>query len=139
MTHSSPHNLPEEVPLLDILKTKIATVYFYNNLVIVEANEGAVVSYKSSFEMLLKGIQIMKTRPVVYIANRIHSYSVNPTDFKYLEAIPTLKGIAVVHNTEESKVNASYESNFFNKPIQSFGSLEDAYYWAQNLLKAATK
>lgn len=134
MIPNSPLTLPEEIPLLDILKTKIATVYFYENLVIVEANEGVVVSYNSSFEILKKGIQIMKTRPIVYIANRIHSYSVNPTDFKYLEAIPTLKGIALVHYTEESKVNATYEATFFNKPIESFESLEDAYHWAKNIL-----
>lgn len=46
MVSNSLHNLPEEIRLLDILKTKIATVYFYENIVIVEANEGAVVSYK---------------------------------------------------------------------------------------------
>ncbi|HAT64997.1 MAG TPA: hypothetical protein DCS66_10395, partial [Flavobacteriaceae bacterium] len=75
----------------------------------------------------------------VYIANRIHSYSVNPTDFKYLEAVPTLKGIAVVNYTEESKVNTFYESKFFNKPIESFESIEDAYYWAKNILKEVKK
>ena len=139
MVPNSPHNLPEKIPLLDILKSKVATVYFYENVVIVEANEGAIVSYKSSFEMLVKGIQIMKTRPLVYIANRIHSYSVNPTDFKYLEAVPTLKAIAVVNYTEESKVNASYEAKFFNKPIESFESLEDAYYWAKNILNEVKK
>lgn len=139
MAQNSPHNLPEEAPLLDILKTKIGTVYFYENFVIVEANEGALLSYSTSFQILLKGLQIMKNRPLVYIANRINSYSVNPTDFKYLEEVPTLKGIALVHHTEESKVNASYESTFFNKPIESFDSLEDAYYWAQDLLIGAKK
>ncbi len=139
MAQNSPHNLPEEAPLLDILKTKIGTVYFYENFVIVEANEGALLSYSTSFQILLKGLQIMKNRPLVYIANRINSYSVNPTDFKYLESVPTLKGIALVHHTEESKVNAYYESTFFNKPIESFDSLEDAYYWAQNLLEVVKK
>ena len=139
MNTSSPHKFPENPPLLDVLKTKIATVYFYEHLVVFEANEGAVISYSTSIQMLLKGIQIMKNRPLVYIANRINSYSVNPTDFKYLEAVPTLKGIAMVHYSDESKVNAAYEAKFFNKPIESFDSLNEAYYWAQELLGVAKR
>ena len=130
----TPHNFPEKQPLLDILKTKLATIYFYRNLVVVEAKEGATLSYETSLPLLLKGLQIMKNRPLVYITNRIHSYSVNPTDFKYLEAVPTIKGFAFVNYSKETRVNAHYEGSFLKKPFQSFDTIEDAYLWAQTIL-----
>ena len=139
MNQNSPHNFPESDPVLDILETKLATVYFYKNIVVFEAKEGATISYETSLPMLLKGLQIMKNRPLVYIANRVHSYSVNPTDFKYLEAVPTIKGFAFVNYTEETRVNSKYEGTFFKKPFQSFDTLEEAYRWTQSLLQLAKK
>ncbi|MEZ4779853.1 MAG: hypothetical protein R2786_10770 [Flavobacteriaceae bacterium] len=136
---NKPHHFPEKNPLLDILETKLANIYFYQNVVVFEAKEGATISYETSLPMLLKGIQIMKNRPLVYIANRINSYSVNPTDFKYLEAVPTIKGFAFVNYSEESRVNAKYEASFFKKPFQSFDSLEEAYQWTQTLLLETKK
>ncbi|MEZ4859356.1 MAG: hypothetical protein R2781_11155 [Flavobacteriaceae bacterium] len=135
----NPHNLPEDASFLDVLKTKLATVYFYENIVVFEAQEGAIISHETALQILQKGIQIMKLRPLVYISNRIHSYSVNPTDFKYLEAVPTIKGFAFVNYTMESRINAQYEANFFKKPFQSFDSLEEAYHWAKEILATAKK
>lgn len=139
MNQNSPHNLLKNDTLLDILNTKLATIYFYKNIVVFEAKEGVTISYETSLPMLLKGLQVMKNRPLVYIANRIHSYSVNPTDFKYLESIPTLLGVGVVNYTEESKVNFNYERNFFKKPFRSFNSMEEAHQWAQTLLDNVKK
>jgi hypothetical protein len=112
----------------------IGTAYFYNNIIIVEANEGVTISYKTGFSFLLKALQYIGAKPWVYIANRINSYSVNPNDYKYLERIPTLKGIAIVTPTKIGKQSAALEANFFNKDFVVVDDLQSAYNWAIELL-----
>jgi len=134
MKPNKPHNFPDEETLNHILKTDIANIYFYEHIVVVEAHEGVTLSYKTSFEILTKGLKYIGRKPFIYIANRINSYSVNPNDFKYLVNIPTLKGIAIASKKESGRKNAELEKAFSKKPMEIFESIEDAYQWGMNLL-----
>lgn len=134
MNANVPHHLPNSAILQNVLEMDIGTAYFYNNIVVVEAKEGVTISYKTGFSFLVKGLQYMGTKPWVYIANRINSYSVNPNDYKYLEKIPTLRGIAIVTPTDLGKQNAALEANFFNKDFIVLENLSSAYDWATALL-----
>ena len=80
------------------------------------------------------GLKYVGSRPFVYIANRVNSYSVNPNDYVYLEKVPTLKGIAIVTPTELGKKNAELELNFFRKPMEIFDNVSEAYLWGKQLL-----
>ncbi|RFN57934.1 hypothetical protein [Marixanthomonas ophiurae] len=130
----SHHSLPSSAVLKSIFNSEIGTIYFYGNIAIVEANEGVTLSYKNAFPVLVKGLNYLKVSSWVYISNRIHSYSLNPHDYKYLEKIPTLKGISIVYGSEIGKKNAAMESIFFNKPHTSFSTLTEAYNWSKELL-----
>ena len=134
MKLTNPHNFPEEEKLNHFMKTDIADIYFYKNVVVVEALEGVTLSYKTGFEILAKGLKVMGGKPFVYIANRINSYSVNPNDFKYLASIPSLKGIAVASKLESGRKNAELEKIFSKKTFEVFESIEEAYQWALELL-----
>ncbi|WP_339831837.1 hypothetical protein [uncultured Altibacter sp.] len=134
MNATSPHNFPASVPLRHVMETELGMVYFYDNIVVVEAYEGVTVSYSTGFSILIKGLQKLGTRPWVYIANRINSYSVNPNDYKYLEKIPTLQGLVIITPDELGKKNAALEANFFNKPFTVVDDLASAYNFAQGLL-----
>lgn len=134
MSKLNPHNLPEEISLSEILESDIGTIYFYPNLVVVEAKEGVTLSYTTGFSLLVSGLRRLGSRPFVYIANRINSYSVNPNDYIYLEKVPSLKGIAIVTPNEIGKKNAEMELNFFNKPMAIFDSISEAYTWGTQIL-----
>ncbi len=134
MKVKSPHDFPDSATLYNVLETKIGTVYFYKNVVIVEAYEGVTLSYQTAFSILVKGLQNLRAKQWIYIANRINSYSVNPNDYKYLEKIPTLKGIAIVTPNEIGKKNAALEANFFNKPFAVVDDIPSAYNWAKTIL-----
>ena len=129
MKQTSPHNFPAEEVLKHILKTNIADIYFYDHLVVVEAYEGVTLSYKTGFQVLTRGLKYIGKKPFFYIAHRVNSYSINPTDFKHLAKIPTLRGIAIASPLESGKKNAELEKTFFKKPIEIFESIEEAYQW----------
>lgn len=128
------HNLPDDFQLDYAIENEYATVYFYGNLVILEANEGVSFSIKTGISLLIKAIAYLGSKPVVLISNRVNSYSVIPTDYKYLEHVPTLKGIAVVYHSEDTKAAATLEANFFKKPFRLFSDIQGACLWARELL-----
>ena len=136
MLTKNPHNLPDGVELLDTLETELNTVYFYPRMVVSEAREGVTISYKTGFSILLKILRIGSFKKCVYISNRINSYSVNPTDYKYLNKIPSLAAIAIVAPTESARQNAELEKKFFNGKIEVFETILDAYHWTQKMLNA---
>ncbi|MDC8001598.1 hypothetical protein POV26_11160 [Aequorivita todarodis] len=134
MEHIAPHNLPEEFQLKKVLETEIGIIYFYRALVIVEAKEGIVISHKNGLSALLKGLGYLGAKPWVYISNRIHSYSVKPMDYKYLNKVPTLKAMGIVVYNEMARSNAELESTFCKKPFRIFDNLTEAAIWGKTYL-----
>lgn len=134
MNTNNPHKLADNVILKQLLETEIGTIYFYEKVVIVEAIEGVTLSYKTSFSILVKALQITGLKPFVYISNRVNSYSVDPNDYKYLNQIPSLKGIAIVSTLESARKNAALEKSFSKKTMEIFEDISDAYQWAVNRL-----
>jgi len=134
MLRKNPHSLPDNTTLSDVIENEYATVYFYGNITVVEVNEGVTISFKTGISLLLKSLTLLGTKPFIIISNRINSYSVNPTDYKYLERVPSLRGIAIVYHTESSKKAATLEAAFFNKPFELFDNIIDAYTWGEKLL-----
>ncbi|RDK87047.1 hypothetical protein [Marinirhabdus gelatinilytica] len=128
-------HFPENLELRDYFSNEAADVYLYDNFAVVEVKEGTTLSFKNGFSLLLKGLAILGTKPWIYISNRIHSYAVVPTDYKYLNKVPTLKGLAIVNSEKASMTNAHLEENFFKKPFIIVNSLEEAYQWGRNILE----
>ncbi|MDP2686392.1 MAG: hypothetical protein Q8O62_04165 [Aequorivita sp.] len=134
MQKISPHNLPPDFQLKKTLETEIGMIYFYDNIVIVEANEGIVFSYKNGFSVLLKTLNILGTKPWVYISNRVQSYSVKPIDYKYLNKVPSLKAMAIVVYSDIAQNNTALESKFCKKPFGVFQNVSDAVIWGKGFL-----
>lgn len=114
----------------------IGDVYFYENYIITEIKEGVVVNFEKAAELLRLGKEYYGNKiPFVYISNRVHSYSFEPTThFKSTELFPNLKGYAVVtYNAINNKI-AELEQAFLNKPANIFHSLDEAIAWAEKLI-----
>ncbi|OAB78841.1 hypothetical protein [Cochleicola gelatinilyticus] len=121
-----------------IIKSELATVTICKNIVVFEANPDVLVTIKSSISLLTRSLIEVGSRPMVYISHRINNYAVNPIDYKYLERLPNLKGIAVVGYTKMAQESVKLEENFFKKPILSFSTFDEAKIWADQLISKST-
>lgn len=134
MKKISHHKIPTEFRLTGKLKTDYGIYFFYDNIVVMEANEGILLSYSEEVSVLLNILKILDKKHWCFLANRVNSYATQPIEYRYLEKIPTLKALAVVCYSEAAQSNAAIESRFFHKPYKVFDNLEDAFLWAKTIL-----
>ena len=134
MNNSTTPHFPNTLELSDFFSNEAVSVYLYDNFAVIEVNEGATLSFKNGFTLLLKVLTSLGTKPWIYVANRLNSYAVVPTDYKYLNKVPTLKGLAIVSSEKSELNNAHLEKVFFKKPFIIVGTLEEAYDWGKVIL-----
>lgn len=120
---------------MNFTKTKLSfcTLLTSDNIIIAEINEGVVLNQDMSDEIIYFSSVVIKNNPFVYITNRINSYAVDPTIYKGVSQVETLKGFAVVSTTLSAR-NAEIERLFLNKPFEIFSDLNDAKLWAIQIL-----
>ena len=120
---------------MNFTKTKLSfcTLLVSDNIMIAEVNEGVIFNQDISDEIIYFASVAFKNNPFVYITNRIHSYAVDPTIYKGVSQVETLKGFAVVSTTLAAR-NAEIERLFLNKPFEIFSDIEDAKLWAIQIL-----
>ena len=135
-----PKRATEVVPAISpmarkVFDTELGKIFIYDNLVIMEGKPNVVMTIKTGMSILIDVAKAVGIRPVVYISNRINSYSVDPNDYKYLEMIPHLKGIGIVTYNDRACEIAKLEEHFFSKPFKVFRNLDDAKAWADYVVK----
>lgn len=134
MNSASTHNLNPEFQLTKLVETLVGNYFFYGNIVVFEAKEGILLSYKKEFPMLLNALDSIKNEPWCYVSNRINSYAIQTADYKYLNTLSTLKAFGIVCYSAISYSNAILESKFCKKPFQIFNDLSNAVIWGKSLL-----
>ncbi len=76
------------------------------------------------------------TRPFGYVANRVHSYSIDPRIYKQLDQVPLLSALAIVTYRTASWQALQIERGFMPKmPIGFFFDLTAALNWIENVLE----
>lgn len=118
------------------LELDIGLFYFYPNMVISRMKEGVTVNFDNVLPVLLKGLQYYTAdTPLVYISNRVNSYSFDPTiHLEAREVYSNLKGYGVVVYDKMNLRIAKLEQGFVSCPLHIFHSLEEAKTWAHQLL-----
>ena len=134
LTH--PQHFPDGRSPKFVQTSEIGTVYIYERIIVTEFNEGVNVSYTTGFNLLVAVLKHIGNKPYTIISNRINSYSVQPTDYKFLERIPNLKGIAIVAKDAISSANAMLEAKFFTKSFAVFNDLRSASEWSEGLVSS---
>lgn len=137
MNKPTHHKLPDNYQPFYKFDTETLTVYVYDKIGVIEAKEGVTLSIETGFSTLVDGMSLVKDFNWVYISNRINSYSVNPNDYKYLNEIPSLLGVAIVSEDEERLRNTALEEPFCKKPFATFLELKDAFNWAEFMIAQA--
>lgn len=117
----------------------ISEVFIHENFLINQIKEGKHIEPKHT-EILQNVIdKHFSKRHLIYISNRINSYSVNPLSYTLAASIENLVAIAIVAITEEGKKAARFEKDFYSKPFSIFSSLTEAIAWTHKELERATE
>lgn len=109
---------------------------YYPNIIIGEFNEGVHVTKENAAEPIKFAKELCGTeKPLVYISNRRHSYSMDPTGYKEVtKMFPNFKGFAIVSDNRYRRMLANLEKLFIKRPIGVFYEMEKAFEWAETLL-----
>ena len=116
------------------LNMTLEIFFVFEGFVVSEINEGVIYSWENHARLVTRDITeiIPEYSNLIYISNRIYSYSVVPSDWiKFFNNQFELRAYAVVGHTTGSFLNMVIEALFFKKNIKQFTNLEEAINWAE--------
>ena len=117
--------------VLKELNYSFADVFIFDGFIISEIKQGVNFSWNNHAKYIVDDITCFlgtDGTELIYISNRIHSYSVVAIDWlKFFKQQYGLKGYYVVSNSQMSKLNLLVEQLFFKEKIMHFDSLFSAY------------
>jgi|SRR6056297_507384 len=125
----------------EVREFEFGTFYFFDVLVISEINKGVLFQWKMAEKVVKAAKQFYgDNKPIVYISNRIHSYTVVPTDWiKFYKNRHDLAYYSVVGSTTGSLPSTLLEKMFFKGSLQKFQDLEDAIAWSLEQLETCKR
>ncbi len=104
-------------------------------IVISEIKAGVNVSWNLHGKQMAKDLTHFlgeHSKDVIYISNRINSYSVVALDWvKFFKNSYTIKAYYIISDKPNSKFNIMIENLFFNNKIKTFDSLHMAINWSK--------
>lgn len=113
-----------------------ATVFIFKGFIVVEVNEGIEYTWDNHGKPVADDVACYlgtDGKDLIYISNRIHSYSVVAQDWlKFFRSSYRLKEYYVVSATPKGKFNLIFENLFFYKKIKNFTSLAEAITLAKS-------
>jgi len=122
--------------VLESFKTDMGNVHFFENLIISEVNEGKHFSFKNGKDYVDLMLDFYGTsKPIGYISNRMHQFSVNPLDFdKFFDTLPNLKCMTTVYYNAYNLKNIDIERQFCKIPYYKFEDVNKAYDYINTLI-----
>lgn len=129
--------IPTTNMIKEVLNLDFGKVWFRDNILIAELNEGILFDVESNRQLLDIGRERFREQSYGYISYRINSYAVNPLVYLESANTPNLKAIAVVSTNEICRNNAVVERQFYNdkNSFEVFSDLEEAILWMNEQLK----
>ncbi|WAC02824.1 hypothetical protein N7U66_04060 [Lacinutrix neustonica] len=118
------------------IELEFCKIRLFEDYVICNVNEGVTLCPEKSHVITVFLLNHFQKKPFVYITERIHSYSVDPSIYSRSSQVESLKGFAVVAFNYFAASSANYEKNFLQKPFEVFNETSAAEHWAKNLLNA---
>ncbi|GAA4272029.1 hypothetical protein U6A24_11005 [Aquimarina gracilis] len=109
-------------------------VEIHDDYMLSEINEGTVIQPKHADVVVVLVEKHFKNKPWVYISNRIHSYSVNPTVYLEANKMSNLSGVAIISDKDQQKNQTKLEKIFFDKKLMCFDKLQNALEWKNSIL-----
>ncbi|XMO86417.1 hypothetical protein AAFN75_16650 [Algibacter sp. AS12] len=118
---------------------KQTDIFIFDHYVINQIHDGAIIKPPDEKELNKIIQKHFSGKDMVYISNRMNSYTVDPLIYPKVEDIPNLVAIALVPKTKTMRNNAEYEKNFYDKPFKVFYTLMAAVLWTDKVLRTEEK
>ncbi|MEO5789459.1 MAG: hypothetical protein ACOH2D_11230 [Gelidibacter sp.] len=109
-------------------------LFVFDDFIINQVKEGVVIQSEHNYIINDTVQKHFSGKNMVYISNRVKSYSVNPLIYPETEKIPNLVAIALIPKTKIMRRSAEYERKFFDKPYEIFDNLSQAIEWSHKFL-----
>ena len=108
---------------------KSGKLYFLEDIVVAEFNEGVHIEFNSSQEYISLIIDFYgQERPFGYICNRVNDFSISPLDYpKFNRALNNLTMYGIVNNNHFDHMNCNIEKRFCDKPYKVYYDLYTAF------------
>ncbi|KQC32126.1 hypothetical protein AAU57_01415 [Nonlabens sp. YIK11] len=121
--------------ILKKLEFRFGEFYLCKDFIVSEVYEGFVFGVEEATQVVDESVAYYNKMELfhkkLYIANRIHKYSVKPTGWlKFGHLRKYLYGYCVVDDTQHGVMSAILESKFVPIAFKSVTSLGDAIDWA---------
>ncbi|WP_111309092.1 hypothetical protein [Confluentibacter sediminis] len=118
------------------LNYPFGNVFIFNGFLVSEINEAVTFNWEDCGKVIVEDVvAFLETdgKDLVYISNRINSYSVVAADWlKFFKKAYTLKAYCIVSNSKLGGMNYMVEKLFFSKKIKRFNSIFEAISWVRN-------
>lgn len=109
-------------------------VFVFEDYLINQIKDGVVISYEH-YDVLKNFVDTyFSDRNLVYLSNRVNSYTVNPLVHRKVSTIDNILGVGIVVDTSLKEQVALFEKQFFDKEFQIFMTLQEGILWATALL-----
>jgi hypothetical protein len=116
-----------------ILETRDSFIQYVDNTILFEHKKGKINHFGREINLLIQAIGRFGNMPFVYISNQNMHAQVSLNDYKYLEMLPNLIGMAIVVNNEYNHLQVNFDESQFKNPAKVFCSLDDAKNWSKTL------
>lgn len=109
-------------------------VFVFENYLINQIKEGHKVMVNHAKVLSAMIEKHYPDREMVYIGNRVNSYSVDPLVYLQVSKIKNLSALCIVAKSDLKRNTAFYEKQFCLKPFEIFTSMNDALEWSSKQL-----
>ena len=110
-------------------------IFKKNKIVIGTINEGVHLTPELSETIVLTVFKHLGDHPMVYITNRINSYSIDPTLYTNISKIKNIIGFGVVCNKTRKTEISEIEKLFYKNKFKLFETMDNAMFWAIKTLE----
>jgi len=110
-------------------------VFIFDEFLVNQIKEGTTIVPKHNEKLKEVIDEHFKNRPVVYISNRVFSYSVDPITYVETSKIHNLLAMAMVSDSVEKRQSAAFERSFYSKPFEIFETLSEAIEWLHKVVQ----
>tara|TARA_R110001632_G_scaffold215464_1_gene342603 strand:- start:808 stop:1221 length:414 start_codon:yes stop_codon:yes gene_type:complete len=115
----------------------IGTLTVFDTYIVAEFNEGLAIGFDNGREML--GIiydHFSDSGNFGFICNRVHAFSMIPTDLYQLDELFTNSPkIAIINYSTLGRLIAEYERSYWPFPIALFNDLSAGIIWVDEALE----
>ncbi|PRP68236.1 hypothetical protein [Nonlabens agnitus] len=114
-----------------------AEIFIFQDYLINQIKDGVTVSMEHVH--VLRDIieENFGDRDLVYISNRVGSYSVDPLVYPQVTLIDNLLGMAIITDNVLHEKSVQFEQLFYKRELKVFKTFEDSIAWAAGLVRKA--